>query len=80
MQNPRKQVNEMDDIKNQTSQKETSERPTVNKQDVTPMAKFTPHAAFNDFLLRLENLKQHHPEHRETYISFYPTINDSTFL
>lgn len=51
----------MDDIKNQTSQKETSERPTVNKQDVTPMAKFTPHAAFNDFLLRLENLKQHHP-------------------
>jgi hypothetical protein len=53
----------MDDPKKYpASQEEQLERPTVEKQDCTPQMLFTPHAAFNDFLLRLEQLRSYHRE------------------
>lgn len=52
----------MDEMNTQSPKKETTQRLAVTQQDVVPNVKFTPHAAFNDFLVRLEQLKSYHPE------------------
>jgi hypothetical protein len=54
----------MDELNKQPSP-EAATRPAVVQQDVVPNAMFTPHAAFNNFLMRLEHLKSRHPEWTE---------------
>lgn len=44
------------------SQTETTQHLAVEEQDVVPNAMFTPQAAFNNFLMRLEHLRTRHPE------------------
>lgn len=52
----------MDEMNAKSQANETPQRPAVSQQDVVPTANFTPHAAYNDFLMRLEHLKSRHPD------------------
>lgn len=52
----------MDPIKAPETQETAPARPSVSKVDATPESLYSVHQAFNDFLMRLEHLKQYHPD------------------
>lgn len=56
---------EMPELTNAT-ENGTPARPTIDRQDCSVAMAFTPHAAFNDFLMRLEQLRQSHKDWQNT--------------
>lgn len=55
-----------DSVTTESNANETPARPTVDKQDCSVATAFTTHAAFNDFLMRLEHLRQKHKDWQDT--------------